>query len=62
MDAVSLVILFVFVGSMYLVGRMAEQRGRRFKTWAGVACVIGPLAFPLLFLFPNRHTGKGDHA
>jgi hypothetical protein len=50
MDAITLV---VFIGSMYLAGRMAEHRGRSFKTWAGIAGVIGPFALPLVFLFPN---------
>lgn len=41
------------VGSIYLVGRMAEQRGRRFRIWAWIAAIIGPLALPLLLLAPN---------
>lgn len=51
----------VFAGAvycMYLAGRMAERRGRSFKTWAGVAGVIGPLALPLLFLFSNLRRGN----
>jgi hypothetical protein len=59
MDAVTLV---AFIGSMYLAGRIAERRGRRFKIWAGIAAVIGPLALPLVFLFPNLHGKNGDHA
>jgi hypothetical protein len=51
MDAITLV---VFIGSMYLAGRLAEHRGRSFKTWAGIAGVIGPLALPLVFLFPAK--------
>jgi hypothetical protein len=51
MDAIALV---VFIGSMYLAGRLAEHRGRSFKTWAGIAGVIGPLALPLVFLFPAK--------
>jgi MFS family permease len=46
----------VFAGSvysMYLAGRIAERRGRSFKTWASIAGIIGPLALPLLFLLPN---------
>jgi hypothetical protein len=46
-----------FVGSVYsiyLAGRMAQRRGRSFKTWAWISGVlIGPLALPLLFLLPN---------
>ncbi len=48
--------------SMYLAGRIAERRGRSFSTWAWVAAIIGPLALPLVFLFPNLHGKNGDHA
>jgi hypothetical protein len=56
MDAVALV---AFIGSIYLAGRMAERRGRNFKIWGWVAALIGPLALPLVLLFPNLH-GKND--
>jgi hypothetical protein len=59
MDAITLV---VFIGSIYPAGRIAERRGRSFKTWAWIAAFIGPLAFPLLFLFPNLHRENGAHA
>ena len=49
-------------GSIYLVGRIAERRGRRFKIWAWIAVIIGPVALPLRFLFPNLHGENGDHA
>ena len=49
------------IGSMYLAGRIAERRGRRFTIWAWIAAFIGPLAFPLIFLFPNLHR-KNGHA
>jgi uncharacterized membrane protein len=49
----------VFIASVYVAGRIAEHRGRRFKTWAWIAVVIGPLALPLVYLFPNLH-GRGD--
>jgi hypothetical protein len=40
--------------TMYFAGRIAESRGRSFKNWALIAgSLIGPLAFPLLFLLPN---------
>ena len=48
--------------SIYLAGRIAERRGRSFKIWAWIAAIIGPLALPLVFLFPNLHRKKGDHA
>jgi hypothetical protein len=59
MDAIALV---VFIGSMYLAGRIAERRGRSVKSWAWIAAVIGPLALPLVFLFPNLRGKNGDHA
>jgi MFS family permease len=59
MDVITLI---AFIGSMYLAGRMAERRGRRFRTWAGIAAVIGPLALPLVLLFPNLHDRNGDRA
>jgi MFS family permease len=63
MDAVTLVIFVAFIGSAYLVGRMAERRGRSFKNWALIAAtLIGPLAIPLLLLFPNLHGKNGGPA
>ena len=52
MDVVTLV---VFVGSIFLAAGIAERRGRSVKSWAWVAAFIGPLALPLVFLFPNLH-------
>jgi MFS family permease len=49
------------IGSINLAGRIAERRGRRFKIWAWVAAMIGPLALPLLFLFPNLHRKNAGH-
>jgi hypothetical protein len=48
--------------SVYLAGRLAERRGRSFRNWAGVAAIIGPLALPLVFLFPNLHGKNGNQA
>jgi hypothetical protein len=59
MDVITLV---AFVASMYLAGRLAERRGRSFKSWAGIAAIIGPLALPLVFLFPNLHGMSGNQA
>jgi len=50
------------IGSMYLAGRFAERRGRRFIVWAWVAAFIGPLVLPLVFLFPNLSGRNGNHA
>jgi MFS family permease len=57
MDVIWLVIwLVAAIGSAFLAGRIAERRGRSFKIWAYVAALLlGPLAIPLLFLFPNLH-------
>jgi hypothetical protein len=58
MDVITLV---AFIASMYLAGRLAERRGRSFKSWAWIAAIIGPLALPAVFLFPNLHK-NGDQA
>ena len=51
------------IGTIYLAGRIAQRRGRSFKSWAWIAGIIlGPLAIPLLFLLPNLHGKNGDHA
>jgi MFS family permease len=55
-------VMIGFIISIYLAGRIAERRGRSFKIWAWIAAVIGPLAFPLVFLFPNLHRKNGNHA
>jgi MFS family permease len=47
------------IGSMYLAGRIAERRGRRFTIWAWIAAFIGPLALPLIFVFPNLRRENG---
>lgn len=54
-------LLLLMVGSIYLAGRIAERRGRSFKNWAWIAAFIGPLALPLVFLFPN-YGKNADHA
>ncbi len=50
------------IGSIFLAGRIAKHRGRRSIIWAWIAAFIGPLALPLIFLFPNLHRKNGDHA
>jgi MFS family permease len=60
-------LLVAVICSIYLAGRIAERRGRRFKNWAWIAAIIGPFALPILFLFPNLqsqnlHGQNGDHA
>jgi MFS family permease len=46
--------------SVWLAGRLAQRRGRSFRTWAWVGAIIGPFALPLLYLFPNLHRRNGD--
>jgi MFS family permease len=55
-------VMIGFIVSIYLAGRIAEGRGRSFKIWAWIAAVIGPLALPLVLLFPNLHRKNGNHA
>ena len=55
-------VMIGFIISIYLAGRIAERRGRSFKIWAWIAAVIGPLALPLVLLFPNLHRKNGNHA
>ena len=55
-------VMIGFIISIYLAGRIAERRGRSFKIWAWIAAVIGPLALPLVFLFPNLHRKNDNHA
>jgi multisubunit Na+/H+ antiporter MnhB subunit len=62
MDAITLVVFVVSIVSIVLAGRIAERRGRSFKIWAWIAAFIGPLALPLVLLFPNLHGRNGDHA
>jgi hypothetical protein len=54
--------MVVFVASIYPAGRIAERRGRSFKVWAWIAVFIGPLALPLVFLFPNLRRENVGHA
>jgi hypothetical protein len=55
-------LLAATVASVHLAGRMAERRGRSFKVWAWIAALIGPLALPLMLLFPNLRRKNGGHA
>jgi flagellar biogenesis protein FliO len=57
MDYVALALL---VFSIYLAGRLAQRRGRSFRNWAGIAAIIGPLALPLVFLFPTLQGKNGN--
>jgi len=56
----NITLALMMIVSIYLAGRIAERRGRRFKIWAWIAAIIGPLALPLVFLFPNLRDKNGD--
>ena len=45
--------------SVWLAGRLAVRRGRSFRSWAWAGAIIGPLALPLLYLFPNLARKNG---
>ena len=62
MDMISGLLLIATIISMYFAGRIAERRGRSFKNWTWIAAAIGPLALPLLFLFPDLHGRNGRQA
>ncbi len=48
-------LLALTVAVMHYSGRLAERRGRSYRTWGLIAgLLIGPLAIPLLYLLPNR--------
>jgi len=64
-DAIILTVLLtaVMVGSIHLAGRIAERRGRSFRTWAWIAgLLIGPLALALLLLLPDLRGKDVEHA
>ena len=54
-------LLIGVIASIYIAGRLAEHRGRSFRTWAWIAAIIGPLAF-VVFLLPDRRDRNGEHA
>ena len=56
----NIALALLMVCSIYLAGRIAERRGRSFKIWAWIAAFIGPLALPMVFLFPNLQGEDGD--
>ena len=62
MDTTFVLLMVGSIISIYLAAVMAGRRGRSVRTWAGVAAIIGPLALPLLYLFPDLHGSNGDHA
>jgi len=61
-DPTFALLLIGSIASIFIAGRMAERRVRRFIVWAWIGAMIGPLALALVFLFPNLHDRNGDHA
>jgi hypothetical protein len=59
MDVITFI---VFIASIFLSAQIAGRRGRSVRNWAGIAAIIGPFALPLVFLFPNLRSEKGDCA
>jgi hypothetical protein len=59
MDVIALI---AFVACVYLTIRIAARRGRNVRTWAWIAALAGPLAIPLLLMFPDRHCRNGGAA
>jgi hypothetical protein len=50
MDVSSLLVFVTFVGSMFIVGDLARDLGRKRSRWLWIAATIGPLAIPMLYL------------
>jgi hypothetical protein len=44
------ILVVVALGSMFLAGYLAHERGRSQSRWVWTAAFIGPLAIPLLYL------------
>ena len=62
MDPTFALLMVGTIISIYLAALIAERRGRSVRIWAGIAAIIGPLALPLLFLFPDLHRKNGNRA
>jgi hypothetical protein len=56
------IFIAIAVISVFGAGELAKRRGRSFKIWAWTAAIIGPLAIPLLFLFPSTQRPDDGHA
>jgi hypothetical protein len=55
------VLMIGAIASIYFAGLLARRRGRSFRTWAGIAAIVGPFAFVVL-LFPDRRGKNGERA
>jgi hypothetical protein len=47
-DATTILVVVASVGSMLLIGELAQEMGRSQARWVWTAAAIGPLAIPLL--------------
>lgn len=45
----SIILFFVFLGSVFLVDYLAHERGWKRSRWTVAAVVLGPLAIPLIY-------------
>jgi hypothetical protein len=50
MDLSSIVFAVVCLGSILIIGDLAEDLGRKPSRWMWIAVAIGPPAIPLLYL------------
>jgi hypothetical protein len=50
MDVSSILFAVVCLGSILIIGDLAEDLGRKPSRWMWIAVAIGPLAIPLLYL------------
>ncbi|SDS88249.1 hypothetical protein [Bradyrhizobium canariense] len=50
MDASSILVFVMFVGSMFIVADLADELGRKRSRWIWIAAAIGPFAIPMLYL------------
>jgi hypothetical protein len=48
-DATTILVVVASVGSMLLIGELAQEMGRSQVRWVWTAAAIGPLAAPLLY-------------
>ena len=60
--ATAAVFMAIAAISIFVAGELAKRRGRSFKTWAWIGAIIGPLAIPVLFMFPSLQARGSGHA
>ena len=50
MDLASILLVVVCVGSILVIGELADDLGRSPSRWMWIAVAIGPFAIPMLYL------------